>query len=170
MFFQNDEASLKLQSVDSGSIWLIFGVVGSVAVSSVLLNNIAAFIDKCFVVKSHKLACDRQEQEIKAAEIEEAEKEELLRNIRKLYKISVKNAIKDSEKSTECYINDGDEMGRVEQSFVRMGKLLEQGLQIYSSSDSPKEVKAVFEPLEMHYLSMDKLSERIEEKTDLDIE
>ncbi len=169
-FFQSDEASLKLQGVDSGSIWLIFYVAGSVTVGSVLLNNIAAFIDKCFVIKSHKLTCDRQEQEIKSAEIAEKEKEELLKNIQRLYEISVKNAIKELEESTECYINDGDEMGRVEQSFEKMGKLLEQGLQIYSSIDSPEDVKVAFEPLEMHYIPIEKKLKQIEEKTDLDTE
>lgn len=164
-FFQSDEESLRLQDVDSGSIWLIFGIVGaSVAVGSKLLNNIAAFIDKCFVIRSHKLTCDRQERDVKNAEIEQEEKEELLKSIRRLYKLQVEAAVKELETVTGHKICDGDERGRAEQSLEKMEKLIDQGLRIYSSIDSPEEIKALFAPLEMHYLEIGKKLEQIEEK------
>ena len=173
-FFQSNEESLKLLSVENGSIWLIFGVVGavgaSVTVGSVLLNNIAAFIDKCFVIKSHKLTCEMQKQQIQNEEMEQKEKEELFKSIDKLYKIAVKNVIKDMEASTGHQMQDGDEQGRAEQSFDKMIKMLDQGLQIHSSINSPEEVKALFKPLEMHYLSIERGLERIEEKEDTDSE
>lgn len=170
-FLQDDEESLKLQSVDNGSIWLIFVVVGaSVAVGSVLLNNFAAFVDKCFVIKSHKNTCDMQKLQIKNEEMEQKEKEVLLESINKVYKISVNKAIKELQVSTGHQIQDGDEMGRAEQSFDKMIKMLDQGLQIYSAINSPEEVKALFKPLEMHYLSIEKGLERIEDKENTDSE
>ena len=176
-FFQSDDASLKLETVENGSIWLIFGVacVSATATAianmgSELLNNIAAFIDKCFVIKSHKLTCEMQEQQIKNAKIEQKEKEELLKNIDRLYRISVENAIRELQADTGYHIKDGDEKGRVEQSFEKMIKMMEQGLQIHASIDSPQEVKALFAPLEMHYLSMGKEVEKIEEKAERDTE
>lgn len=170
-FFQSDDASLKLETAENGSIVLIFGVVcASVSVGSKFLNNIASFIDKCFVIKSHSLSCKRQKQEIENAEIEQKEKEELLKNINRLYRISVENAIRDMQVTTGCYIKDGDEKGRAEQSLEKMTKLLEQGLQIYASLDSPQEVKALFEPLEMHYLSTEKELKKIEKKSETDSE
>lgn len=166
-FFQSGEASLKFDSVDVGSVWLIIGIAcTSLAAGSILMNNIAAFIDSCLIIKSHKLTCKRQEQEIRRAELEQKEKEELLKNTNKLYKIAVKNVIKELEESTGYHISDGDEMGRVEQSIDRTVKLLEKGLQIYASIDSPKEVQAVFAPLEMHYLSIGEELKRIEEATE----
>lgn len=166
-FFQSDEASLKFNSVDVGSVWLIIGIAcTSVAVGSILMNNIAAFIDKCIIIRSHKLTYKRQEQEIRRAELEQKEKEELLKNINKLYKIVVNNAINDLEESTGHKISDGDERGRVEQSFERLEKMIDEGLQIYASIDSPKEVQAVFAPLEMHYLSIGEELKRIEEATE----
>lgn len=164
-FFQCDEESLRLQAVDNGSIWLIFGVVGaSVAVGSILLNNIAAFIDKCLVIRSHRLTCDMQEQMVRNAEIETKEKEKLLESINKLYEIQVKAAVKELETDTKHKICDGDERGRAEQSLKKMEKLIDQGLQIYSSINSPEEIKALFAPLEMHYLEIGKKLEQIEEK------
>lgn len=165
-FFQSNEASLKLRNVDNGSIWLIIGVTCvAVAAGSVLLNNIAAFIDKCYVIKSHKLTCKRQEQEIEKLSCDQKEKEEILKSIRLLYKISVNNTIKDLESTTGYNIQDGDERGRVEQSFDKLEKLLDKGMQIYSSIDSPQEIKAIFAPIEMHYLSVADGLKMIEEKS-----
>ncbi len=170
-FFQNKDATLKLETVDSGSIWLIFGIIcTSVAAGSAFLNNIAAFIDKCFVIRSHNLSCERQKQEIERAQMEQKEKEELLKHINRAYRISVGNAIRDLQVITGCPIQDGEEMGRAEQSLERMTKLLEQGLQIYASIDSPQEVKALFDPLEMHYLSTEKELKKIEKKSETDSE
>lgn len=163
-FFQSEEASLKFDSVDVGSVWLIIGIAcTSLATGSIMMNNIAAFIDSSLIIKSHKLTCKRQEQEIRKAELEQKEKEELLKNVNKLYELAVKNVITELEESTGHKINDGDEMGRVEQSFERLEKMIDEGLQIYASIDSPKEVQAVFAPLEMHYLSIGEELKRIEE-------
>lgn len=165
-FFKSNEASLILRNVDNGSIWLIIGVTyASMVAGSALLNNIAAFIDKCYVIKSHKSTCKRQEQEIEKSNCDQKEKEEILKSIRMLYKISVDNAIKDLENATGYNIQDGDERGRVEQSFDKLEKLLDKGMQIYSSIDSPQEIKAVFAPIEMHYLSVTDGLKRIEEKS-----
>ena len=166
-FFQSEETSLKLETVDKGSIWLVIGVVcASATVGSALLNNIAAFIDKCFVIKSHRLTCMAQEQDIKASEYSEKEKEEMLEVVKKLYRIRVSNAIKELEESTGCHIKDGDDRGRAEQSLEKLGKLIDKGMQIYSSIDSPDEVKALFEPLEMKYLSIADELKKITENPD----
>lgn len=163
-FFQSDEERLRFKTVDVGSIWLVIGVSGAVAGASVLLNNIAAFIDKCFIIKSHKTTYEMQKLEIQKAEIEQKEKEEIVESIKRIYKIAVKNAIKELEKTTGHQISDGDEEGRVEQSFEKLEKLMDKGLQIYSSIDSPAEVKALFKPLEMHYLPIEKELKKIGKK------
>lgn len=130
-----------------------------------MLNNIAAFIDKCYVIKSHKQICERQEQEIEKSDCDQKGKEEILKSIRMLYKISVDNTIKDLESITGYNIQDGDERGRVEQSFDKLTKLLDKGMQIYSSIDSSQEIKAIFAPIEMRYLSVADELKKIEEKT-----
>lgn len=170
-FLQSKSERLELRTVEHGSIWLVFTVVGvTVAVGSILLNNIAAFIDKCFVIRNHKLICESQRQCIEIMEVDQKEKEEMLKNINKVYKIMIKKTIKEFEECTGYQLQDGDEEGRAEQSFERMIKLLDQGLQIYSSINSPEEIKAVFAPLEMHYLDIQKGLKQIEEKADTDNE
>ena len=61
-FFKSDEEHLQFESMDVGSLWITILAVSAVGVSaSVLLNNIAAFIDKCYVIKSHQLTIKQQE-------------------------------------------------------------------------------------------------------------
>lgn len=166
-FFQSDKASLKFRTVDVGSMWLIIGIACiSIEAGVVLLNNIATFIDKCIILKSHKLTLEKQKQELEKSKIDQKEKEELLKTIQKLWKISINNAINELEEDTNIRIEDGDERGRVEQSLDRLGKLMDKGLQIYSSIDSPDEVKAVFEPIKTHYLSKKDILASIEKKSD----
>ena len=68
------------------------------------------------------------------------------------------------ENETNKKLQNGEERGMVEQAFEKMNVLLEKGLQIYSTIESPQEVKALFEPLEMKYISVSNGVKLIEEK------
>ena len=168
-FFASKTEDLRFGGLDVGSAWLTFviaGVAGTSALvtGSVLLNNIAAFIDKCMVIKSHRLTIQQQKDEIQKSRREQKEKEEIITYLDQVFKIQVENTIKELEETAEYEISDGDERGRVIQSFEKLEKLIDKGLQIYSSIDSPPEVKALFEPIEMKYLSMGNQFDLIEKK------
>ena len=59
---------------------------------------------------------------------------------------------------------DGDEMGRINLCFEKMGELIDKGLQIRSSVDAPKEAQALFKPLEMKYLQISNSLKLLENK------
>lgn len=153
LFIHGNE-TLKFETIDVGSMWLTFVIVGiGVGATSVLLNNIAAFIDKCLVIKSHKITIDQQKAKLKSLNMEEKAKQELLESLTKVYKVLVENDVKDLEKELGVELRDGDEKGRLLQAIEKTNALLDKGMQLYSSIDSPDEIKALFEPLEMKYLS-----------------
>lgn len=164
-FFQHQNENLRFDNVDIGSFWLTFAVIGgTLAGGSILLNNIAAFVDKCIVIRSHYLTTEKQKMELEKAQIDQKQKEELLQYLDKIYKITIDNAINELEQITSCHINDGDERGRAEQSLEKMGKLLDKGMQLHASIDSPQEIKALFKPLEMYYLDINKKINLLEQK------
>ncbi|MCI8607465.1 MAG: hypothetical protein HFG72_11890 [Hungatella sp.] len=154
-FSKTENEYFKFKSIDVGSIWIELIVVG-VAISggSFLLNNIAAFIDKCIIIRSHLLTMKKQEAELEKSELENSEREDIFKGIKKLYDIAVKNTIHDLEQSTGYTIKDGEEIERAKQAIEKTVQLLEKGLEIYSTIDSPQEIKALFEPLEMKYISI----------------
>lgn len=154
-YFKSEEESIEFRSIDIGSVWLNFVVVGGVlGAGSIILNNIAAFIDKCIILRSHYLTTLQQKNELEKAKMENDERKAIFESLDKMYKIMVDNAINELEKACDCKSKDGEERGIVEQSVYKIIKLMNEGLQIYSAIDSPKEVKALFEPLEMKYLTL----------------
>lgn len=165
-FFHHKTESLKFAGIDVGSQWLSFVISGISIVTSgsILLNNIAAFIDKCIIIRSHYLTTESQKQLIENSAKEQDEKEELIKSITKVYNMQVDNAINELERETEYKISDGDERGRVEQALQRTIDLIDKGLQILASIDTKQETKALFEPLEMQYLAIENKLKVIEDK------
>lgn len=166
-FLQSDIESLRFSGMDIGSAWLAFIVIGAgVATGSVLLNNIAALVDKSIIIRSHFLTTQGQKQDIEKSRLDQKAKNEIIENINKIYKIQVENAIKELEEISGHEISDGDERGRAEQSFEKLGRLIDKGLQIYSSIDAPQETEELFGPLEMKYLSIENKLKVLEKKKD----
>lgn len=166
-FFNNNDEELKFQNIDIGSIWLDFAVVGvALGTGSILLNNIAAFVDRCFIIRSHQLNTLQQKNAIEKAKLETNVKKELLESIDKLYKFLVDNAINELEEISGYKLQDGEERGMAAQSFEKLQVLIDKGLQIYSTIDAPEETKALFEPLEIKYLNIENELKMLEKKTD----
>lgn len=167
-FLQDDNEKLIFENVDIGSTWLTFFVVGGISLFgvSVLLNNVAAFIDKCIVIRSHYLTIQQQKNELEAEKSDEAEKRIISKYLDNLYKKEVDSAIKELEETTKHKVknDDGDEFGRIEQCFEKMGNLIEKGLQIRANINSSKETRALFEPLEMKYIEVDNTLKLLEKK------
>lgn len=157
-FLQDKDEKIEFENVDIGSTWLTFFIAGGVATAgaSVLLNNIAAFIDKCIIIRSHFLTTQKQKLELEDEKRDENEKKIISKYIDDSYKKVVDAAIKELEEVTKYPVKneDGDEIGRIKQCFEKMGILIDKGLQIRASIDSPNETKVLFEPLEMKYLSI----------------
>ena len=171
-FFKTKTEELRFSGLDVGSEWLNFVVIGlfgassTLILGSVLLNNIAAFIDKCIAIKNHKAVVRHQIELIELSITEQKEKEVIIKNLNRVIEIQLDNIIRDMEEISGHKVIDGDEKGRVEQSFEKLEKLIDKGLQIYSTIGSPPEVKALFEPLEMKYLSIQNEIKEIEKKSD----
>lgn len=166
-FLQDEKEKLVFKNVDVGSNWLTFVIVGaSMELGSRLLNNIAAFIDKCIQLKSHKLTVKKQEQDLIALRETEEEKQSIRKLMEELYEIQVKKTIEELENITAHKVEnkDGDEYKRIEHCMEQMGNLIDKGLQIYTTINAPQETKALFAPLEMKYLEVGKTIEKLEDK------
>lgn len=164
-FFKIQDEELKFKSFDVGSMWLYFAIGGATLVgTSVLLNNIASFIDKCIIIKSHATTLKQQKILLQSMEMENAEKQSIINGLDALYKAQVKAEIDKLAKETNIKLENGEEIGYAEQSMERAKNLLDKGLEIYATIDSPQEVKALFGPIEMKYLSMAEEIKLLEKK------
>ena len=151
--------------MDVGSLWITILAVSAVGVSaSVLLNNIAAFIDKCYVIKSHQLTIKQQEVIYENMKIDQKTKEQYLDGLKLVYDQIVKSTVVELEEITNIKLEDGEQVGIVSQAFDKTISLLDKGLQIYTTIDTPKEVQNLFKPLEMKYVDVAKPIEKIVQK------
>lgn len=165
-FVQDKEERITFENVDIGSTWLTFFLVGTGTVvgGSILLNNIVAFIDKCIILRSHYLSYQKQKNDLEIEKRNEDEKQTILSYISLTYTKEVDSVIKELETVTGHEVVDADEQHRIRLSMEKMGFLIDKGLQIYSSIDSPAEVKVLFEPLKMKYIEIGKKIELLEDK------
>ena len=157
----------NIHTAQVASLWLTFFIAGTTVIGgSILLNNIAAFVDKCIILRSHFLTTQKEKQELEAGQKVIEHKEAILNYIDSQYRKEVDLAIKAMEEKTGYNVEnkDDDENARVELCFSKMGELIDKGLQIYSTIDSPKEAQALFEPLEMKYLSVEDTLKLLSEK------
>lgn len=167
-FLQSSDEKFQFENVDVGSTWLTFLVIGGATLTggSILLNNTAAFIDKCIILRSHYLTVKKQKQDFENEKNSKEEKETILKYINSLYKKEVDRAIQELEEFTDYKVEnkDGDERGRIEQCFEKMRNLFDKGLQIYSTIDASDETKRLFDPLEMKYLEIGDKQKLLEKK------
>lgn len=146
-----ENSKVKLSGVDVGSAWLTFTVICLGATSiSIILNNLAALIDKAIILRSHWLTCKQQEEDLKKTK----KGNELLDNV-----VEANKAIMEyyrgeavNELSESHNITDNEDKERLGHSLKLLYELLGRGIEIYPAISAPTEVKAVFPPLETQVL------------------
>ena len=62
-------------------------------------------------------------------------------------------------------LKDGEERGKVEKSLEKLAELIDKGVEIYSSIETPNEVKALFPMSENNVLLPDNIIKLLEEKS-----
>ncbi|MCD8364747.1 MAG: hypothetical protein LUC83_02835 [Clostridiales bacterium] len=169
-FLDVEGERFEFQNVDVGSSWITFLVVGeAIAGGSIrLIKNLLEVIERAQTLRSKHLECEKQKAALEREKQNNERKQVILDYLEESYKKAVDMVIGELETVTGCEIKneDGDERGRIKLCLEHTGELLEQGLQFYSTIDSPQEAKALFQPMEMKYLEMEKRLELLEKKNE----
>ena len=147
-YLLNGEEQIQFSSVDVGSNWLSFIVVASAGVTGAcyILNNLAALLDKAIVLKSHLISLKEQEEVLRAKEIKNGLGEEEIGLFTALKKHYLGEAVTALEEEIEP-LEDGEQRGRAEKSLEKLSTLLDKGVEIYASLDSPKDIQLLFPEL-----------------------
>lgn len=163
-YLKKDNGDIKFGSVDIGSTWITFIVVG-VAASTILLN-LAKLADAAIKIKSHVSTVKMQEEALRSLELKNETAAEVLDAFKKTSRIITQNCVRELENELG-ELQDGEERDKVGRSLEKMGYWMDRGMQIYSTIDAPDEIKDIFPAQEeMNFLSDDimKLLEMKNEK------
>lgn len=139
--FRQEGDEIAFVSMDIGSTWLSFAAAGTF-----LLNRIAAFVNKCLIIKSNWAYIKSQEAQAKMMGMGADYIENMIDMNKEFMKVASRKIAE--ELCSENGVADPEDMERTRYSVETFGKLMSQGLEIYSAITSSAEEKALFPPLE----------------------
>lgn len=160
-YLLSDDEEIKFKNVDVGSQWLTFVLV--TAGTFGILNNLAKIVEKAIAIKSHLLILRQQEELVTEMKLKNEATQETLDIFRKMKRDAMEGYVKDLE-SELGELKDGEERGKVEKSLEKLCVLIDKGVEIYSSIDTPNEVKALFPMSENNLILPDNIVKLLEKK------
>lgn len=161
-FLKTKDEDIKFNTVDVGSMWLTFAVVGA---GFYILNNMAKLVEKAISIKSNILVYKQQEEQLN----EMVSKKEITKDVIDAFKTMKEITLQDAVTSLEgdiAELNDGEERGKTALCLERLVMLIDKGVEIYSSIDTPSEVKVLFPMQETQALLTDDILKLLEIKND----
>lgn len=162
-FLLVEDERIEFNNVDVGSQWLTFLVVTSG--TFFILNNLGVLVNKAIAIKSNLLFYKQQEEQLRAMRL----KNEVMEETVDVFKQMKQKVLNDSVNELESEIGelkDGEERGKVEKSLEKMVMLIDKGVEIYSSIQTPNEVKALFPTNENNPILPDNIIKLLEVKSD----
>lgn len=140
-YLSAEDAQIKYGSVDIGSAWVTFLIVG--ATSTVLLANLSKLVDTAIKIKSHITTVKMQEEMLRSIEIKTEIAGEVLDAFHKTNKAIVNDCIDGLQKELGD-LENGEERDKVGRSLEKLAYWMDKGMQIYSTIDASQEIKDLF--------------------------
>lgn len=164
-YLKDENEEMKYIGTDVGSDWVTFAIVMSSAVSAgfVILNNLASIMNKVISLKSNKKVLDMQEEMLQSMKLKNNIAKETLDTFEEMKKITYKKYV-DELQDELGKLKDGDEEGRVSKSLEKLANLIDKGVEIHTSIETPKEIKVLFPFAEPQQSLPDGLFKYIEDK------
>ena len=162
-FLLHEEEQIKFNNIDVGSQWLAFAIVG-VSGSFYILNNLAKLIQKVIEIQSNIRVCKQQEFVLDEYKRKGEIADEVIDVFKKMKAELLSGCVADLEDDIGP-LKDGEERGKVEKSLEKLAELIDKGVEIYSSIETPKDIKVLFPMSENNVLLPDNIVKLLEEKS-----
>lgn len=163
-YLKDKDEQIKYGSVDIGSTWLTFLIVG-VSTGCILLNNISKIVDKAIKIKSHVVTVKAQEEALRSLQIRNEVSGEVLSIFKQANKAIVDQCV-DELQNELGKLSDGEEKDKVGKSLEKLAYWMDKGMQIYSTIEAPAEVKDLFPEQEDLSFLTDDIQKLLEMKVD----
>lgn len=163
--FKNENEEIKYTGTDVGSDWITYSIIvtGTVSASFVILNNLASIINKAISLMSNKKILDMQEETYKSMQLKNKITQEIIDAFEEMKKITYKKYV-DELQDELGKLENGEEEGKVSKSLEKLANLIDMGVEIQTSIETPKEIKELFPFKEPQQSLPDNLLKYIEDK------
>lgn len=162
----NENEEIKYTGTDVGSDWITFAIITSTVTTSgfIILNNLAAIINKATALLSNKKILDIQNEALETMRMKNETTQEVLDIFKKMKEITYKKHVDELQEELGK-LENGEEEGKVSKSLEKLANLLDKGVEIYTSIETPKDIKVLFPHSETQQSLSDNLLKYIEDKT-----
>lgn len=141
-YLLHDKEEIKFNNVDVGSQWLVFAVTG-VTASFYILNNLAKLIQKAISISSNILVYRQQEEVLKEMQMKNEVTEETVDVFKKFKQTLLDESVSELENDMG-QLRDCEERDKIKKTLENMVVLMDKGVELYSSIETPKEIKVLF--------------------------
>ncbi len=165
-YLKDENEEIKYKGTDVGSDWITFAIIMSSTVSTgfIILKNLSFLMDKAISLMSNKKVLDMQEETYKMMLQKNEITQSTIDAFNKMKEITYKTYV-DELQDKLGNLKDGDEEGRVSKSLEKLATLIDKGVEIHTSIETPKEIKVLFPFVEPQQSLPDGLLKYIEDKT-----
>lgn len=161
-YLLHDKEEIKFNNVDVGSHWISFVVLG-ITGGFYILNNLAKIVQKAVAIKSNILVYRQQEEMLKEMQMKNEVLEETVETFKMFKQTLLDSSVSELEDDIG-ELQDGEERDKVKKTLEDMVVLMDKGVEIYSSIETPKEIKVLF-PFEKDTAILpDNITKLLEEK------
>ncbi len=164
-YLKNENEEVKYKGTDVGSDWITFAIiVSSVATTGfVILKNLSALINSAISLMSNKKVFDMQEEIYKSMQLKNEVLQETIDTFNEMKRITYKKYV-DELQDELGKLKDGEEEGKVSKSLEKLATLIDKGIEIHTSIETPKEIKVLFPFAETQQTLTDNLLKYLEDK------
>lgn len=145
-YLLHKDEKIQFTNVDVGSQWLAFAVIGTTG-AFCILNNLASIIKKVIEIRSNILVYKQQELFIeeyrRGKDAREDVMDETVEMLKKMKDVVMNTCVSELENDLG-ELNDSEERDKVKKTMEIMATLMDKGVEIYSSIETPKEIKVLF--------------------------
>lgn len=168
-YLKNENEEIKYKGTDVGSEWITFVIIisGVASTSFVILNNLASIINKAISLLSNKKILDMQEETYKTMQLKNEITQETIDAFNKMKEITYKKYVDELQDELGT-LENGEEEGKVSKSLEKLANLIDKGIEIHTSIETPKEIKVLFPFVEPQQTLPDNLLKYLEDKTSPD--
>ena len=143
-YMSSKEEELRYSGTDVGSEWITFALISAGAGTTFyILNNLAALVNKAIGLKTNNNFFKMEEEILNTMKQKNEVAAETLDVFKKIKEITYKNCVEELENEIG-ELKDGEERDKVSRTLEIMGNLIEKGVEIYTSIETPKEIKVLF--------------------------
>lgn len=144
-YLSNENEEIKYKGTDVGSDWITFAIIVSSTASAslVILNNLASLVNKAIALKSNKKLLDMEEETYKAMQMKNEVTQDVIDAFEKMKAITYKKYV-DELVDELGEVDNPEEEAKVSKSLEKLANLIDKGVEIHTSIETPKEIKDLF--------------------------